>query len=230
MAKRKTESDYAADIAELHAQLMEYPDSESIQKKIDYRVKKWMTFLDIHIEVANNEQTPWTASMLGYPTIPMQTKKSTGYDQIADYVGVVQTCNGDRYIDLIVERKSIEDLYGTLIIEDSRERFYNEIARFKADDRFTSMMVIVEGTMSDFILYQPVFSDGGKFDYARRYDNKKNDSINEKKLTILADLFIADTPVIFADNRVFAAQFCGRLLRESVRKGYAKILALQDFK
>jgi len=206
----------------LHKKLTERPDSESIQKKIDYRVKKWMLLVGIRIEVASNERTAWTAEMLGYPTVPMQTKHDTGYNQTADYVGVVDTLYGAWYVPTIVERKSIEDLYGTLINEENRARFYREIDRFKADDRFTSLVVIVEGTLVDFIMYQPDFNDG-KFDYARRFDTKKNTSVNEKKLTVLADLFVMGIQVVFCDNPTIAAQFCGRLFRESVRKNYYKI-------
>ena len=225
MAKKKTVADYGKEIAELHKQLLDYPDSEVLKKKIDYRVKMWMSRLHIHIEVANNEKTAWTTEMLGYPVMPMQTKKMIGLYQVADYVGVVETSIGDKYIDLIVERKSIEDLYGTLITESNRKRFYKEIERFRDDSRFTSMMVIVEGTMSDFILYQPEFNDG-KFDYTRQFDTRKNNSINEKKLTVLADLSVMGIQVVFCDNPSVAGMFCGRMMRESVRKGYAKILEL----
>ena len=225
MAKRKSEQDYAADIVDLHVQLLDYPDSESIKKKIEYRVKKWMSFLTIHIEVANNEQREWTAEMLGYPTCPMPTKKDSGARQVADYVGVLTTCNGDKYIDTIVERKSLADLYSTLIVDSNRERLYREIDRFKADERFDKMVIIVEGSYTDFMLYAPEFT-AGKFDYKKRFNSKKNDSINEKKLTVLADLFVNGVPVMFCDTPTMAAQFCGRLFKESVRKNYAKILEI----
>lgn len=85
---------------------------------------------------------------------------------------MVRTSDGDRYVPILCERKSIQDAYGTLIVEENRSRFYREIDRFREDPRFDQMVVIVEGSLSDFLLYQPEFT-GGKFDYKRRFDKKK---------------------------------------------------------
>lgn len=225
MGKRKTELDYESDIAILHRQLLITPDSSPIKKKIAYRVKKWMELVDIRIQVAQNEQHPWTSDMLGFITERMPTKKITGINQTGDYVGVVTSSTGYRYIDTVVERKEISDLYGTLIPEDGRKRFYREIERFKMDERFNKMVIIVEGTLSDFVMYQPEFN-AGEFDYGRRFDVNKNSTINEKKMTVLADLLVAGVLVMFCDNPTLAAQMCGRMFRESVRKEYWKILNL----
>lgn len=227
MTKRKTASAYAEEIDVLHRELQASPDSDTIRKKIDYRVKKWMTLIDIRIEIANNEQRPWDAEMLGYPTAPMRTKKNTDYNQVGDYIGVVNMPDGPKYIGVVVERKSVEDLYGTLINEDNRARFHREIDRFKDDERFNQMIVMVEGSLSEFLLYQPSFS-GNDFDYTRRFDTKRNNVINDKKLTVLADLFIMGVPVMFADNSTLASQMCGRLFRESIKKGYWKLLNLDE--
>ena len=226
MAKRKTESDYAAAITELHQQRIECPDSEAILKKIDTQVRGWMRRVDIVVQVAQNEQTPWTSEMIGYPTEPMPLKKDSGFAQTGDYAGVVRTSDGDRYVPVLCERKSIQDAYGTLIMEENRARFYREIERFHTDPRFDQMVVIVEGTLSDFLLHQPEFS-GGKFDYKRRFATKKNDSVNEKKMTTLADLFMMDVSVLFCDNATLAARMYGRLIREAVRKKYWRVLELE---
>jgi ERCC4-type nuclease len=165
--------------------------------------------------------------MLGFVTEPMQTKKTTGINQVCDYHGIITTTNGDRYIDIAVERKEISDLYGTLIPEDNRARFYREIERFNTDERFNKMVIIVEGTLSDFIMYQPEFN-GDEFDYGRRFDVKKNATINEKKITVLADTMVAGVQILFCDNPTLAAQMCGRMFRESVKKEYYKILRLRQ--
>ena len=225
MAKRKTSSDYALDIAKFHRQLIDSPDSVDLKRKLVYRVGKWGSLVDIHIEIAGNEQRPWASDMIGYPTVSMQTKKITGQEQVGDYIGVINIFGDYKYIDLIIERKSIEDLYNTLIIEENRNRFYREIDRFRADDRFNSMIVIVEGSATDFLGYQPEFK-GEMYDYSRRFDTKKNGIINDKKLTVIADLFVMGIPVVFCENPALSAQLCGRLFRESVRKNYAKILEL----
>jgi hypothetical protein len=143
--------------------------------------------------------------MLGFITERMPTKKITGINQTGDYVGVVTSSTGYRYIDTVVERKEISDLYGTLIPEDGRKRFYREIERFKMDERFNKMVIIVEGTLSDFVMYQPEFN-AGEFDYGRRFDVNKNSTINEKKMTVLADLLVAGVLVMFCDNPTLAAQ------------------------
>lgn len=231
MTKRKTELDYESDIAALHRQLLVSPDSDVIKKKIAYRVKMWMTFLDVRVYVANNEQRAWTSEMIGFPTESMPTKKDSGYDQVGDYVGVIKSpggagkYDGGKYISILIERKSVDDLYNTLIAEDNRKRFYREIDRFNADERFDKMLIMVEGAISDFLLYQPEF-DGGEFDYKRRFDTKKNDIINEKKMTVLADMAVAGVPVIFCDNATIAATLYGRIIREYIRKDYARIIGL----
>lgn len=224
--KRKTEADYREEVIDYHNQLLTYPDNTSLKNRLDYRVKKWMEFLDIRVEVANNEQTPWSSDMIGYPTTSMPTKKDSGIIQVGDYIGVVKTLDGDWYVPMICERKSIQDAYGTLIVEDNRKRFYREIDRFKSDDRFDRMIVIVEGSLTDFLLYQPEF-DGGKFDYKRRFDKKKNDIINDKKLTVLADLDVVGVCVMFCDNSTLSAQMFGRIVRETIRKQYWKLLNLE---
>ena len=222
MAKHKTKTDYESDISNLHHQL---PDT-SIEKKIERRVKRWMELAPIRVQVANNEQLGWTSEMIGYPTEIMETKKDTGINQVGDYHGIVATSTGDRYIDIVIERKSINDLYGTLVPEDNRARFYREISRFESDKRFNTMMILVEGSFTDFILYTPMF-DGKTFDYARKFDTNKNNAINEKKFTILSDLLIREVPIIFCDSAAFAARLCGRIFRERVKKNYAHILGLQ---
>ena len=230
---RKTIPDYADEIKDLHHKLqhrreiMTPEEIKSIEKKLSYRVAKWSAMLEVVIQVANNEGIPWTSEMIGYPTEPMPLKAATGFHQTGDYQGVVRSFDGDRYIDLLIERKATEDLYGTLIDEGNRTRFYREIERFKNDRRFNQMIIMVEGTLSDFLLYQPEFK-GGKFDYKRRYDTKKNGSINEKKLTVLSDLFVMGVPVLFCGDPALAAQMCGRLIRESIRKRYWKILELAE--
>lgn len=226
MGKMKTEDDYLKEVIDYHNQLLTYPDNQSLKNRLDYRVKRWMEFLDIRIEVANNEQNAWSSDMIGYPTCGMRTKKDTGVAQVGDYSGVVKTLDGDWYVPMICERKSVQDAYGTLVVDDNRKRFYREIARFKSDDRFDRMITIVEGSLTDFLLYQPEF-DGGKFDYKRRFDKGKNDIINDKKLTVLADLHVAGVCVMFCDNAILSAQMFGRMVRESIRKQYWRLLKLE---
>ena len=221
MGKRKSAADYETDIATLYQQL----PGMSVEKKIARRVDRWMELAPTRVQVASNEQHAWTSGMIGYPVEKMSIKKDTGTNQVGDYHCIVETSEGDRYIDIVIERKALDDLYGTLVPEDARARFYREVERYRYDSRFNSMMVLVESSFTDFILYQPSFNADG-FDFARRFDTSKNNTINEKKLTVLADLFVMGVSVMFCDNAALAAQMCGRLFRESCRKNYAQILGL----
>ena len=221
MGKRKSAADYETDIATLYQQL----PGMSVEKKIARRVDRWMELAPTRVQVASNEQHAWTSGMIGYPVEKMSIKKDTGTNQVGDYHCIVETSEGDRYIDIVIERKALDDLYGTLVPEDARARFYREVERYKSDSRFNSMIVLVESSFTDFILYQPEFNGDG-FDFARRFDTSKNNTINEKKLTVLADLFVMGVSVMFCDNAALAAQMCGRLFRESCRKNYAQILGL----
>jgi ERCC4-type nuclease len=213
--------------------------------------------LDIRIYVAGNEQKPWTSAMIGYPTEKMPTHEESSHYQVADYVAVIKSPNDPptaspndtpndtptdpsndpphdtsqpvRYISTLVERKSMNDLYGTLIMEDNRQRFYREIARYQADQRFNRMIIIAECSFAAFMQHQPKFS-GRKFDYKRKFDKKKNDTIDEKKLTVIGDLFVAGIPVLFCDSPEMSAKTYGRIVRETVRKEYWRILDLPPLK
>lgn len=219
MAARKTAADYEADIMEL----IHRPTDDTTRKKIRGKVDRWIDRAPLRIQVANNEQTPWTDDMLGYTTESLPTKSVSGMRQTGDYVGVIATAFGDRYIDIVVERKSVEDAYNTFVVEKERKRFYREIARFEKDTRFKQMVVIVEGNFSDYIGYQPSFDKTG-YNHARRYATSKNAIINEKKCTVIADIQVAGVSIWFADNPTLAAKMCGRLFRESVRINYWKLL------
>jgi hypothetical protein len=58
-----------------------------------------------------------------------------------------------RYGGIIVERKSISDLYGTLF--GDRERFYDEIDRFYAMPWADKFIIMVEGLEEDFENHVP---------------------------------------------------------------------------
>ena len=56
---------------------------------------------------------------------------------------------------LVVERKTLDDLYGTLMNKEQRSRLYREIARYEGDKRFNRFMLIAECTYEDFLQYVP---------------------------------------------------------------------------
>jgi len=146
---------YAQEIREIHFELQKDPGSVKLEKQLSYRLREWSTRVPIIIRVAKNETKPWTEEELGIPAFSMGKKVDTRFDQVGDYHFEVSL--GDRVVTggLVVERKEVSDLYGTLLNQNRRERFNREIERFRQDPRFDQMMIMVEGTMKGFLDYVP---------------------------------------------------------------------------
>ena len=151
----KTAQNYADDIRFFHAKLQKDPGSDKLEKQLSYRLREWATRVPIIIRVAKNETKPWTQEELGMAIFSMDKKKDTGFNQVGDYH--FQINHGGQIVTggLVVERKEVSDLYGTLLNQNRRERFNREIKRFRQDPRFDQMMIMVEGTMGEFLDYVP---------------------------------------------------------------------------
>ena len=157
---KKTLEDYSADILQLTVELSTIPDYhpgyEKLTRQLSNRLGSWQSKLDIIIRVASNEQLPWGDEELGYVTIPMELKKTTGRAQIGDYT--FEILNNDQSVttgNLVVERKTCADLYSTLMNESNCQRLYREIERYKKDPRFNRMVIIVECDKEEFLTYIP---------------------------------------------------------------------------
>ena len=149
-------ADYEKRIKELHQQLIDDPDSDKLQKQLYRQVGPWVNMLNIAVRVASNEKNPWNEAELGTITIPMSKKTETGHSQVGDYHFEVLNSNQDIILGrLVIERKEISDLYNTLMNEDKRSRFKREVERYRADSRFDSMIIMVEGSITDFENYVP---------------------------------------------------------------------------
>lgn len=96
----------------------------------------------IFVQVDTREQQPITEDELGLPT--RRATLRTG-----DYMVMVK----NHTIRLLFERKSVQDLYGTLFY--GRDQFYNEIGRFQESGEFDSFLIMVEGGREDFLNYVP---------------------------------------------------------------------------
>ena len=151
----KSAQNYADEIRTIHAKLQKDPGSDKLEKQLSYRLREWSTRVPIIIRVANNETKPWTEEELGIPAFSMGKKVDTRFDQVGDYHFEVSL--GERVVTggLVVERKEVSDLYGTLLNQNRRERFNREIDRFRSDPRFDQMTIMVEGTMGEFLDYVP---------------------------------------------------------------------------
>lgn len=165
---------------------------------------------DIKVYVANNEQKPWTAEEIGFPTFPMHTMKACGWRQTGDYYA---TCN-DRVVPILVERKSLQDAYGSFIIEKNRARLYAEIDRYQDDARFDEFVIIIEATRAQFMAYYP---------WAAVQWHKERGSLKrffgatrKKKETVIQHLEERGAEIIFADSRQGAASVFSTLVAASI--------------
>ncbi len=156
MPQRKTSLDYEADIKTLYAALMEYPDSKTIRDKLNYRVRKWAALVNLVFYQAQNERKPYTEDEVGHPIVPMPTMKISKHRQTSDYL-----CYLPQYkqiTGIFWERKEISDLYSTLI--HNQDRFYDECRRAQQDPDCNVLVVGVEGTQRQFLVYKPARKAG----------------------------------------------------------------------
>ena len=86
VAAKKTEQSYSDDIAELHLQLIDYPDNVSIQKKMKNALSRWSKILQLVFYVASNEGIPYQTKEVGYPCLKMPTERESGHYQCGDVV------------------------------------------------------------------------------------------------------------------------------------------------
>lgn len=109
----------------------------------------WANRVPKQVYVANNEQKPYTEEELGLPTLPMPPKNKLGHNQTGDYQIFIPHLN--RTIGMGWERKTVEDLYSTLV--HNKERFDNECMR--ALDIYDYLIIGVECTRERFLKYRP---------------------------------------------------------------------------
>jgi len=157
---KKSLSKYEETIRQYHEDLQKipdyHPDFEKKQEQLSRQLTAWAAKLDINIRVASNEQLPWTDKELGMITIPMEKKAASGYNQTGDYQFEILRDIQDIFPGgLLVERKTLEDIYGSLMSRDSRNRLYREITRYEGDPRFNRMILIAECTYEEFLNYVP---------------------------------------------------------------------------
>jgi len=108
---KKTIDDYAATILQYHVELQklppQHPDYEKIEDQLSRQLTAWSKKLNITVQVANNEQTPWQSEEIGYPCIPMSTKQASGTPQTGDYIAYLD--DYDMFAGVLVERKGIAE-------------------------------------------------------------------------------------------------------------------------
>ena len=166
--------------------------------------------MDIKVYVANNEQKPWTEEEIGFPTFPMPTLKEGGSRQVGDYYA---TCDDD-VVPILVERKSLQDAYGSFIVEKNRARLYAEIVRYQDDPRFDEFVIIVEATEAQFMAYYPWAAVS--WHQARGSMQRFFGATRKKKATVLEHLEERGAEIIFAGSRQGAASVFSTLIAASI--------------
>lgn len=213
---------YQEEIKQLHEAVNEYPDSESLQSKLKYRLGKWADLLEITVFAASNEQQGYSSVELGLPVKPMYTKDITGKQQVADYQAFIGGAV-DQWCGLLVERKGgkagVDDFYGTLMNRDSRERFNREILRYERDERFNQMLILVEGSFQDFLTYSPKFN-------GKTYNKNHIGASVESKRGTVAALYAKGVPVLWCGSRSEAVRLYPQLIRHWCIKNYMELLYL----
>ena len=222
-----THTPVACDPTSTDLLIKKYIDSEKRHRKLDDSLEAWADELDLTIYQSPQEQYPWTEDKLGDPIKIMHTKSVSDIDETGDYTAFYSGGGYSGWIGFVVERKGAKgkggpnDLYQTLSNKESRERFYREIDRFKADKRFTQMFLIAECTLDEFLKYVPVFSG-----YKTRNIDHKCVSVATREATI-AGLEIRGCHVIWAGNRARAMQMYRDLNRQWLLKKHAQVLGIE---
>ena len=157
MGTIKSIDSYAVSVLQAHVEMQrlppEHPDYEKTQARLSRRLTAWANSLNISIQVAENEQLPYSSSELGLLCNPMSLKKTSNFNQVGDYVAYLEDYN--RFAGLVIERKTLTDLYNTLMSTKQRNRIYREIERYNADKRFNRFILLAECTYEEFLGYVP---------------------------------------------------------------------------
>ncbi len=236
MARRKPASEYVLEIERLHnvaKEMPEGPGRTTIEAELHRKLGKWeKDKLSKVVYVANNEQKPWPLyEKVDLVTMPMKTKKETGHQQVGDYVCCVFIEDGrpgkpdgyHKYLPLVVERKTKEDCYSTIVPSDAWLRFKREINRFHLDKRFNRMVVIVECSLQDFLKYKPTVTrtKGGQIKF-----NRSHPIPPDVKRAKIAKCFVMGAPVLFADTTYQAMRMYKNLIRQTIIEQYDVLLRL----
>jgi hypothetical protein len=189
--QRKTSDYYEAEIRKLYPEvhlLQAYCDAdpedtetakELEQKKATLRAyrDKWAQRKPVKVFVANNEGLPNTSEELGYPTEPMKQydAKKWPYYQVGDYQAYV---DGVGWYPVCRERKTLADLYATLMDRDHRKNLYEEHGRFSVDPRYKKDGIFrfdLECTEKDFFEYLPPWPKQCRFCEVKRVKTESGD-------------------------------------------------------
>ncbi|MCK5609301.1 ERCC4 domain-containing protein [Candidatus Pacearchaeota archaeon] len=243
MGHTKTAGTYVQEIEQLHntIKIMEVsPERTKKEKQLHRKLGAWEAKVSKVVYVANNEQTPWPLfEAAGLPVRPMETKAKTGYLQVGDYVCCVFIEDGRagkpesyyKYLPLVIERKTVNDLYSSIVPADAWGRLKKEINRFHHDDRFNRMVIIAETDIIKLSAYKPKFiiktviGNDGKKKFKKVFNTNKPISPEVADAKI-AKCFVLGAPVMFAGTTSKAMSMYKHLIRQTIIEQYDVLLGL----
>lgn len=134
----------------------EDPNNSNARNNLRDNLNSWYeNDVQVVVQVANNEQIPWTLAEIGLPLEPMLTKLRSGYDQVGDYNFTVIYKDRATTGGIVGERKSFSDLLGTLSDHEHYINLMQEVERFNSDDRFSIFKIYAECSKNDFMNWKP---------------------------------------------------------------------------
>ena len=219
----KTRQDYEFEICSLRDAIQDdQANAEEYRQKISRLVPNWMETLPVTVFVANNEQLPWDIDSIGFSPCPMPQKNEVIPQQVGDYQYWIETPGKEPmscFGPLLVERKSLNDFYGTMF--GGRERFYREVDRFNQDPRFNQMLVVIEAEIGEWYEYQPNVS--------RQYDetSRTRTVTLEHKQACLASLLARGVMPVFAGSREKAPRLYRHLVRQNIIKNWERWIPIR---
>jgi hypothetical protein len=252
MASEKPIEYHIEKIKEFHKAKLEYPDSETIERKLYEQLSQWEYKLKKKYIVSGQENYPWGEDKLGHQTEAMLTLTETdryfskkwlaghrdkinlfeGFErediqpQCGDYQGYIVVNGKVIWIPIVVERKGgKEGKSGADDLYGSTSSPENRRNLYEEIER----MKLDKRFSYRYLIAECSFKD--YMDFAPLFNGKQR-NVNhfslspETKRATIAGLEIRGLHVIWAGTRAKAIQMYIDLNRQWIMKNYVKILGL----
>jgi hypothetical protein len=252
MASEKPLEYHIEKIKELHKAKLEYPDSETIERKLYDQLSQWEYKLQKIYFVSGQEKYPWSAEKLGNPTKPMLTlvemnqyfskkwlsanrdkpnlfegfKKDEIQPQCGDYQGHIVVNGKVIWIPVVVERKGgKEGKSGADDLYSSTSSPENRKNLYEEIERMNKD----KRFLYRYLITECSFKE--YMDFAPLYNGKQR-NVNhfslsaETKRATIASIEIRGCHVVWAGSRLRAVQMYTDLIRQWIMKNYVTLLHL----
>lgn len=187
--------------------------------KVEYNIKKMIEdgYIKIVCNVDTREQLPYTPEEINLPC-------NTIKNDVGDYNFIIFIDQGEGYktvrmeAGVIIERKTCQDLYGTLMNRNNRERFYKEIERFHKDESLNQFLIFAECSLAEFYSYV--------IPSKRRYMQREIQKTLASRRATIAGLRERGVHVCFEGSRVNAVKDVKPAVTQWICKNYKKVFGL----